>query len=163
DYPARGEMLLLQRSEIEEQEKRFDAALSAANILLALAPRSGAAHDRLAQLHNRLGSLDEAADLLQSWHALEPDNALPLVRLAVLASATGHGDVTGARFHCRAAVCKRAAVDHGCALETCQRSGADPVFTTESTYLAGWAHIYRQDPKAASEAFRKVAKAKDSP
>jgi tetratricopeptide (TPR) repeat protein len=83
--------------------------------------------------------------------------------LASLVSAMNRPDVTDARFHYLAGVCRLAAGDYEGVLESCRRAAADPAFAVESAYLAGWANLYRQSPEGATEAFRQVAKAGDSP
>ena len=45
-FPKRGEKLLLERAISEERLGKADSALSIVHVLLALAPRSLAAHDR---------------------------------------------------------------------------------------------------------------------
>lgn len=90
-YPARGEPLLLERSQRLEAANQADAALASAEVLLQLAPRSGPAHDRLAQLHYRRGELDRAASLLAGWQRLEPNDHLPLVRRAVIEQQRANG------------------------------------------------------------------------
>jgi len=89
DYPPRGEKLLLEKSQELEQAGKKDAALACAQVLVKLAPRNIRAHDRLAYLHHRQGDLPRAAELLQAWHLLEPEKALPLVREAVIYQALG--------------------------------------------------------------------------
>jgi predicted Zn-dependent protease len=89
DYPPRGERLLEERLLRQEQAKDFDGARATAEVWLKLAPRSPAAHDRLAHLHYRAGRLAEAAALLAGWHALEPQHPLPLLRLAVIHQQRG--------------------------------------------------------------------------
>jgi tetratricopeptide (TPR) repeat protein len=84
DYPARGESMLLQRSERLEQENKPDAALASADVLLRLAPHSPHAHDRLARLYYKRGKLDRAAELLRNWCNVEPASAIPWTRLAVV-------------------------------------------------------------------------------
>src|SRR5262249_13209623 len=66
-----------------------EAALACVGVLVKLAPRNVRAHDRLAYLHHRQGDLARAAELLQAWHRLEPESALPLVRQAVIYQALG--------------------------------------------------------------------------
>jgi tetratricopeptide (TPR) repeat protein len=84
EYAAQGERFLLARSQTLEQAGRDDAALVSAQVLHALAPRRGAVHDRLARLYYRRGELERAANYLADWSRLEPDNAVPLLRLAVV-------------------------------------------------------------------------------
>ncbi len=83
--------------------------------------------------------------------------------VAARASAMNRPDVTDARFHYLAGVCRLAAGDYEGVLESCQRAATDPAFAVESAYLAGWANVYRQNPAGAAEAFRQVAKVGDSP
>jgi tetratricopeptide (TPR) repeat protein len=89
DYPAQAEGRLLERSRRQEGAGQADRARATTEVLLALAPRSGAAHDRLAQLYYGRGDLDRAAALLAGWHRLEPDNPWPLCRLAVIEQQRG--------------------------------------------------------------------------
>lgn len=89
DYPRRGEALLLERSRQHEQAGRLDAALATVNILLKLAPGNAAVHDRMAELHYRLGDRAQAVEFLKKWQALQPDNAVPLLRLAVICQEQG--------------------------------------------------------------------------
>jgi len=84
DYPVHGERLLQARSVRLEQAQQAEGARAAALVWLKLAPRSAAAHDRLAYLAYHGGDLDEAADLLARWEALEPANPWPLLRQAVI-------------------------------------------------------------------------------
>jgi tetratricopeptide (TPR) repeat protein len=89
DYPPRGEKLLLEKSQQEEQAGNQDAALAHAQVLVQLAPASTRAHDRLAYLHHRRGDLARAAELLGAWHRLEPNDPVPLVRRAVIYQGLG--------------------------------------------------------------------------
>jgi predicted Zn-dependent protease len=84
EYPAQGERFLLARSQALEEAGKADAALARARVLYALAPNCTAVRDRLARLHYRRGELDRAAVYLAEWSRLEPSNALPLLRLAVV-------------------------------------------------------------------------------
>jgi tetratricopeptide (TPR) repeat protein len=92
EYPARGEGLLLDRSRRREVDGDVAGARSAAEVLLRLAPLSGAAHDRLASLLHRSGEIDRAIDLVAGWCRLAPDDYLPLVRQAVLEQERGNLD-----------------------------------------------------------------------
>jgi tetratricopeptide (TPR) repeat protein len=82
DYPARGEDMLLARSQKQEAAGQKDAALTSVDVLLKLAPRSVRAHDRLAQLYFQRGDLDRAAALLGDWQSLAPTDHWPSVRKA---------------------------------------------------------------------------------
>lgn len=84
DYPRRGQELLLARSHRQEQAGQWEQALASAGVLLLLAPANGIAHDRLACLHYRRGDLDQAAEFLRRWQALEPGNFWPLIRVAIV-------------------------------------------------------------------------------
>jgi tetratricopeptide (TPR) repeat protein len=84
DYSERGISRLLERSVRQEADGEKDAALTTAEVLLALAPHSIPAHDRLARLYYQHRDLDRAAALLAGWHRLEPSDPLPLVRRAVI-------------------------------------------------------------------------------
>src|SRR5206468_247278 len=92
DYPARAEARLLQRSALREAAGQKDAAVAAVEVLLKLAPRSPAAHDRLAHLYYRRGDLERAVNLLEAWQQLQPGNPLPVVRGALLAQKLGDAD-----------------------------------------------------------------------
>lgn len=95
DYPAQGEILLLGRSRQQEQAGQLDAALASAEVLLKLAPANPHALDRLAYLHHKgrhkRAEPAQAMDLLEKWHALQPKDPLPLVRLAILAQEQDDG------------------------------------------------------------------------
>jgi tetratricopeptide (TPR) repeat protein len=91
EYPARGERLLLARSEAREQRADREGAVNAAETLVLLAPRSTTALDRLAQLVYGAGDLDRAVTLLENWHLLAPHDPLPFVRRAVIEQQRGHG------------------------------------------------------------------------
>jgi tetratricopeptide (TPR) repeat protein len=93
DYPALGEVMLLERSERLEKENKPDAALASADVLLRLAPHSPCAHDRLARLYYQRGKLDRAAELLRNWCAVEPANAVPWARLAVVQQKLGQAEL----------------------------------------------------------------------
>ena len=84
DYPAHGEKMLEARSLRMEQTNRMEEARAAAQVWLMLAPRSSAAHDRLAYLAYHAGDPGRAVDLLAGWERLEPTNPWPLVRQAVI-------------------------------------------------------------------------------
>jgi tetratricopeptide (TPR) repeat protein len=90
DYPDRGTSRLLARSRRLEEEGDRDAALATAEVLLALAPESVVAHDRVARLCYQRGDLERAAALLAASHGLEPSNPLPLVRRAVVEGQRGN-------------------------------------------------------------------------
>src|SRR5262249_40677314 len=64
-------------------------ALRCAAVLLLLAPRSLAGHDRAACLHHRKGELDRSLRVLEAWQSLAPDDPLPLVRQAMLEQQGG--------------------------------------------------------------------------
>jgi len=87
-YADRGTSRLLDRSRRQEEGDR-DAALATAEVLLALAPRNMAAHDRVARLCYQRGDLGRASLLLAAWHELEPANPVPLVRRAVIEGQRG--------------------------------------------------------------------------
>src|SRR5262249_10560301 len=80
EHVARGESFLLQRSRHLERANRGREAIACVEVLRRLAPKSAAAHDRLAQLSYQQGDLDRAAELLSAWHDLDPGAALPLLR-----------------------------------------------------------------------------------
>jgi tetratricopeptide (TPR) repeat protein len=90
DYPPRGERLLLGRSQWLEQLQDQDGAIACTEVLLRLAPRNPAAHDRLAYLAYQGGDLDRACGLLHEWHRLFPNNPVPLMRRAVIEQQRGN-------------------------------------------------------------------------
>ncbi len=98
DYQRRGEQLLLDRAESQEQAGQSDAALQTIDILVKLSPANTRAVDRLAGLQYRAGNLDEARRLLAQWHAHQPDDPLPLVREAVLLHQQGQDDECRSRL-----------------------------------------------------------------
>jgi tetratricopeptide (TPR) repeat protein len=81
---ARGATLLLERSRLEEEGGRLDAAQQCVTSLLQLAPGHAAALDRLACLHYRQGRLDEAAAALAELTRQSPDDPLPPLRRALV-------------------------------------------------------------------------------
>jgi Flp pilus assembly protein TadD len=89
DYPPRGEEFLLARSQRLEEAGQTDAALTAAEVLVQLAPQSLAAHDRLAALAYRRGDLERSAALLVQRQALAPTDPEPRVRRAVIEQQRG--------------------------------------------------------------------------
>jgi tetratricopeptide (TPR) repeat protein len=91
-YAARCERALLERSRRAEGAGDARASRAAAETLLRLAPRSPAAHDRLACVLHRAGETDRTAELLAAWQRLEPHDHRPLVRLAVVESERGNAD-----------------------------------------------------------------------
>jgi tetratricopeptide (TPR) repeat protein len=92
DYPARGEEMLLARSQQLEAAGQPDAALNAVDVLIRLAPRSVRAHDRMAQLHYKRGELAHAVELLAGWETLAPTDPVPAMRRAVLEQQRGNDD-----------------------------------------------------------------------
>jgi tetratricopeptide (TPR) repeat protein len=90
DYPARGESVLLARSQQLEQAGDKEGAAGCMEVLLRLAPWCTRAHDRLANLLYRDGNLDRAAELLESWTQLDPADYWPLVRRAVIEQQRGN-------------------------------------------------------------------------
>src|SRR5262249_23754569 len=96
DYPARGEEMLLARSQQQEAGGQKDAALTSVDVLRKLAPHSIRAPDRLAQLYFQRGDLDRAAALLGDWQSLAPTDYRPSVRKAVVeqrrANAAGRSE-----------------------------------------------------------------------
>ncbi len=89
DYPAHGEKMLEARSLHMEQADRMEDARLAAQVWLMLAPRSSAAHDRLAYLSYHAGDPDRAVDLLAGWERLESANPWPVVRQALICYERG--------------------------------------------------------------------------
>lgn len=261
DYPAHGELVLLERAQREEAAGNSDAALHWTDVLHRLAPHNAKALDRLGALHYHRGNLPAARELLQQWQTIEPQSATPLVRLAVIQHQLGetdawretirrgvqqaHGaaraaaaflgarlaitrpadgvspsasldrdpvamrtaleflgiarhadperadvlwlsaairtlladrdglaaqasdmqnpDVTDARYHYLAAICHLAAGNYAVTLDACRRAAKEPALAVESSYVVGWAHLHRQDARAAADALRPVAKTADSP
>lgn len=92
DYAPHGERFLLQRLRAAEEAGQADAALTAAEALLRLAPRSLPAHDHFARLLYRRGETDRAAELLTGWQRLAPRDHWPLVRLAILEQERGQAN-----------------------------------------------------------------------
>jgi tetratricopeptide (TPR) repeat protein len=90
DYAPYGMNLLLSRAQHLEAAGKVDAAAACGEVLLRLAPKSGLAHDRLAQWHYRRGDLGRAAEVLADWARLEPAHTLPLVRRALLEHRRGN-------------------------------------------------------------------------
>lgn len=84
DYAARGQDLLCLRSRQQEQAQQLDAALITAATWIKLAPQSGSAHERLANLYYQSGQLERSLELLHSWQALEPANFWPFLRAAII-------------------------------------------------------------------------------
>ena len=74
--PRRGEAFLLGRSREQEQAGQKEPACETAEVLFRLAPRSLAAHDRLACLHYRLGDIDRSVELLDGWQRARPGGPL---------------------------------------------------------------------------------------
>jgi tetratricopeptide (TPR) repeat protein len=175
---------------VQEQLGQGTACLESIRKALPLA--QGRARAEIAFLGARLvlaGLLDQSATWNSQTEALRPALALLdeclrerpdhpqalWVRAAVRqvlgdraaltaqAPAMNRPDVSDARFHYLAGVCRLAAGDYDGVLDACRRAAVDPTFAVESAYLAGWANIYRRDPAGAAEAFRQTAKAADSP
>jgi tetratricopeptide (TPR) repeat protein len=92
DYADSGTGRLLTRSRRQEEEGSTEAALATAEVLLALSPQDLVAHDRVARLSYQRGDRDRAAELLAAWHALEPNNPMPLVRRAIVEAQRGNAD-----------------------------------------------------------------------
>jgi tetratricopeptide (TPR) repeat protein len=149
---------------------RAEVAFLGARLLLAADNNPGAA------AKDPTEALAPALELLDECLREQPDHPQALwVRAAVRyalgdragltgqAPAMNRPDVSDARFHYLAGVCRLTAGDYEGVLESCRRAAADPAFALESAYLAGWANVHRQDPAGASEAFRQVAKATESP
>jgi Flp pilus assembly protein TadD len=90
DYAARGAELLLARSSRQEEAGDAAGALTSAEVLRALAPQNVRALDRLAQLQFRRSDPERAAELLGEWSRLEPGNALPCARQAVIEQQRGN-------------------------------------------------------------------------
>ncbi len=254
DYPPRGEQSLLERSQRQEQAGQKEQALATAEVLVRLAPGSGRAHDRVAQMYHRLGKSESALAHLHQWRLLEASNPLPPLRLAILSQNLGQQDaaqqnlrralaltdgtrradlallgarlallaakdqlagaapalqtalelldiclhedeqnpqalwllaavkavlgdrdglaqlaprmkrqdVDDPRFQFLAAVCLLAAGDYPAVLEACGRAAQDAALAVECSYLVGWAQLLRHEIAAATEAFRVVARVKDS-
>lgn len=80
---------ILTRSVLQEKAGDMEASLKSADVLSKLAPGNAKALDRLAALHYRCGEIDQAVAVLESWHAVHPQDPLPLVRLAILLQQRG--------------------------------------------------------------------------
>jgi tetratricopeptide (TPR) repeat protein len=89
-YAGQGEAFLLGRSRKEEEAGHQDAAKACVEVLLALAPASVPAHDRLAFLCYRRGELEQAVTLLSGWQRLAQADHLPLVREAIIEQERGN-------------------------------------------------------------------------
>ena len=89
-YADRGEAFLLERSREQEQAGKKEPARETAEVLIRLAPRSLAAHDRLACLHYRMGNVDRSVELLDGWRRLAPEDHWPLVRQAIIEQERGN-------------------------------------------------------------------------
>jgi tetratricopeptide (TPR) repeat protein len=90
EFSSQGEQFLLQRSQKAEKAGDAISAQKAAETLLKLAPQSPAAHDRLACLLYRKGETARAAELLEGWQRLSPNDHWPLVRRAILEQEQGN-------------------------------------------------------------------------
>jgi tetratricopeptide (TPR) repeat protein len=90
DYAKRGEAFLLARSAEQEKAKQINPARESVEVLLSLAPKSVAAHDRLACLHYRTGNVARSMELLDDWHKLAPTDHWPLVRQAIIEQERGN-------------------------------------------------------------------------
>ncbi len=92
DFAPLGEQFLLERSRQEEEANRKDAALTAVEVLLKLAPRCLAGYDRLACLYYRKKDLARAVSLLDGWHKLNPADHWPLIRQAIIEQERGNAE-----------------------------------------------------------------------
>ncbi|MCI0459348.1 MAG: tetratricopeptide repeat protein [Gemmataceae bacterium] len=148
---------------------RAEVACLGARLVLTGLSRQGEAWRQPEALH-------PALELLQECLNERPDHPQALWVQAALRSALGDRqglaaqagamsspEVSDARFHYLAGVCRLAAGDPDGALEACRRAAQDPALALESAFLVGWAQLHRNDPAAATEAFRSVARAADSP
>jgi tetratricopeptide (TPR) repeat protein len=156
---------------------RAEVALLGARLVLTALHRQGKTGGQWRALNGEHeGHLRRAQDLLGECLKERPDHPQALWVQAALRSALGDrqglaaqagamsaADVTDARFHYLGALCRLAAGDPDGALESCRLAAQDPALALESAYLVGWAQLHRQDPAAATEAFRPVARAADSP
>jgi hypothetical protein len=165
------------RTALEQSTGPIRAALAFLGARLALQPGpapGGAATPTSAD--GDAGSRAAALEFLQICLQEDPRhaNALTLTAalrslggdrqgLAALAPAMQQLDNDEPRFHYLAALCSLAAGSYSAALDSCRRAAKDAKFAVESSYVAGWVHVYRHDPKAAAEALRAVANAADSP
>ncbi|MCC6420342.1 MAG: tetratricopeptide repeat protein [Gemmataceae bacterium] len=123
-YPSRGEAFLLARATRAEEAGHLDGALATAEVLHRLAPRSPQAFDLLARLHYRCGNPDQARELLQGWHELEPAATTPLLRLAVVLEQLGRPG------ECLESIRKALALMHGPARADAAFLGARLVLTS---------------------------------
>ena len=92
DYAGRGEAFLLGRSLEQEQAGKKEPARETVEVLIRLAPRSVAAHDRLACLNYRMGNVDRSVELLDGWRRLAPADHWPLVRQAIIEQERGNAE-----------------------------------------------------------------------
>jgi len=99
DYPPRGEAFLLERSQRLESAGQLLLARDCAEVLLRLRPDSAVAYDRLACLHYRAGEIEQAIELLKTWHQRFPSEPLPLVRLAFLQQQRGQAEQRAQAIH----------------------------------------------------------------
>src|SRR5262249_51540050 len=99
DYPANGEKLLLERSQGLERGGDLAAATACSEVLLKLAPRSPAAHDRLAYLAYQGGVLERACRVLQDWNRLLAGDPLSVLQPAGIALQRGHPVERSAHGH----------------------------------------------------------------
>ncbi len=90
EYATRGTTFLLDRSRREEQAGKQEEALACAEVLVRLDPRNFAAIDRLACMLYRKGDVERSVGLLDSWRRANPENPLPIVRLATLEQERGN-------------------------------------------------------------------------
>lgn len=108
NYAVESEATLLDDSRQLETQGQLSAAQSAAELALKLAPSSGAAHDRLAELAFRRGQIPEAIDWLNQWQTLAPHDAAPPTRLALLYLASHRlAEAAAAISHARTLVRER--------------------------------------------------------
>lgn len=82
DAGTASEAVLLDDSRRLESLKKLDAALATAELALKLAPASGPAHDRLAELAFRRKDIAGAIEWLTKWGQLAPNDPAPRARLA---------------------------------------------------------------------------------
>jgi tetratricopeptide (TPR) repeat protein len=92
-YAAQAETALVADSRRLEGQGQVENAHAVARLALALAPTSGRAHDRLAELEFRRGQVAESIDWLRKWESLHPTDPAPVARLALIEHAQGRTEV----------------------------------------------------------------------
>jgi hypothetical protein len=157
-------------------KQRADLACLAARLALANVLPSKNGDGKTIAAEEQASGLDKAQGFLEVCLQEQPAHATALWMLAAMRSVRGDRAGLAAlaaamtaqsaddpRFQYFTAVSELAAGNYPGAQAAAQRAARDPALQIESTYLAGWASIYRGDPDGAVAAMRQVAQAKDSP